>query len=189
MTTFNKSRFLFYSLFYSISLTFSQDFTIQANPNAPAEINQLNYMIGEWSLIGFTRNETGQFEVIPHKTDFRAYFFNDGYSVINESFEKKDPNNFHGINIFFFDSVYNKFRITFINAKKNRIVSFDGEKSTDNEFIISNVGSYGQKKDLYYKEIDTIISKDLFIKRLYQSKDSGKSWNEMAYYYEYHRKR
>lgn len=163
----------------------AQDALGQANPKASESIARLAYMVGEWELTSYVRNEDGVFKANPKTSFFRARYLHDGYSVMNESYGE-DPNGFYGVNIITYDATSEELIFSFFNAKRSRRVEFMAAFEGD-DLHIWNQGGYQEKGDYLYRETDTEITNDAFIKRLHRSDDGGKTWVEGDYYFAYKR--
>ncbi len=169
----------------SLSLPAQNSFG-QANVNAP-EMEKLAYLTGDWEVTSYFRGEDSTFSPNPHKSYFKAYYLYDGYMLQTEYYGD-DPNGFYSTTLIRWDDSTATYHCHFFNAKKNRTVLFLGRLSGE-VLEVTNRGGYAAKEDYIYRESDTRLSDDHFLKHLHRSDDNGKSWHQLNYYFEFRRKK
>lgn len=155
------------------------------NPNAPQALHALDYLRGTWEVISYTKDSTGTFVRAPQTSSFRARFLYDGYSMQTEYYSPS-PDDFYSTTIITHDATNDDYSFTFFNAKLGRRVVFTGHATHDG-MVITNQGGYGQRGTFIYRETDSVVSSDYFVKRIHRSDDEGQTWQEQPYYFEYKR--
>lgn len=172
-------------LMFSFSLPAQTSFG-QANANAPA-MEKLDYLSGDWEVTSYFRGEDSTFSPNPHKSYFKAYYLFDGFMLQTEYYGD-DPNGFYSTTLICWDDSTATYHCHFFNAKKNRNVLFLGRLNGE-VLEVTNRGGYAEKEDYIYRETDTRVSDDHFLKYLHRSDDNGKSWQQLNYYFEFRRKK
>lgn len=165
---------------------FSQPVAGFGTPSAAVspELRQLDYLIGLWTVHSFTRNDDGQFAESPYATSsYRARYLYDGLSILAEFFgENRDG--FYGVHVISHDPdvglIHNYF-----NARAGRRLEFSGA-FRNKKYYLSRPGGYSGK-DAHYREVDSEIQDDSFIKRIFTSEDGGETWVEGDYYFSFER--
>ncbi len=155
------------------------------NDAAPVELEQLHYLVGQWKVTTYVRNDAGEFEPVAPTSFMETRYLFDGYGVLTE-YHSNDPDDFYSISIVTWDDELGRFVISFHNAKKNRRVRFEG-RMKDGALLVTNRGGYGEKGDFVFRESDVEITKTSFVKRLHRSDDDGRTWIELDYYFTYER--
>ncbi len=155
------------------------------NDDAPAQLEQLDYLVGRWKVTTYVRNQSGEFQPVKATSFMEGRYLFDGYGLVVEH-HVNDPDDFYSINIITWDDDLGRFALSFHNPKKNRHVTFDA-RVQDGVFVISNRGGYAQDGDFLYRESDLSITETSFTKRLHRSDDGGETWNELGYYFTYER--
>lgn len=159
---------------------------IQAEGDAvePApKLTELNHLIGEWRLRSFSRSDGGEFVEAESTSSYRACLMYDGRSILAE-FYGESPDEFYGVHLISRASD-SEFVHYYLNARLNRRLEFRG-RFEGGEYHLSRPGGYGGG-DFLYKEVDSEIRPDSFVKRIYKSHDDGVTWVEGNYYFRFER--
>jgi hypothetical protein len=75
----------------------------------------------------------------------------------------------------------------YFNARAHRRLEFTGTLK-NGEYHVARDGGYGGG-DFMYRETDSKISSSSFVKRIYESRDGGKTWKQGNYYFRFERTR
>lgn len=152
---------------------------------APEVLVDVGYLIGEWRVLSFSRDESGEFVEAPDTTSYRARYLYDGLGILAE-FYGPSPDGFYGVHVITHDSARGLVH-SYFNARANRRLEFEGSFG-DAGYDLTRRGGYGGG-DFLYRETDSEITADSFVKRVYQSVDDGESWVEGDYYFRFERTR
>ncbi len=155
-----------------------------ASENAAPDLHRLKYLIGEWSVQSFTRNEGGEFVESPTRSSFRARYLRDGLSLFAEYFEKR-TDGFYGFHVVTHDPDRGLVH-RYFDASRNQRIEFEG-RFRDGRYDVTRRGGYNGQGDFLYRETDSEITANAFVKRIYRSRDEGKSWIEGDYYFRFTR--
>lgn len=156
-----------------------------SNGAAPA-LRRLGYLAGQWSVRNFVRDSGGVFVELPVRSFMRARYLRDGLSLLVE-FHEASAEGFHGVHLI--TSGQGRGLVhRYSDARRNQRVEFAGRFEGD-RYVISRIGGYGDDGNYLYREVDSELSSDAFVKRLYRSDDGGVSWKELGFYYRFVRQR
>ncbi|MEZ4588225.1 MAG: hypothetical protein R2909_17745 [Gemmatimonadales bacterium] len=114
----------------------------------------------------------------------RARYLRDGLGLLEEFYEAQ-ADGFHGLHLITHDpdeGIVHRYS----DARRNQRVEFRG-RFDGADYVISMRGGYNGKGDFLYREVDSGIGADGFVKRIYRSTDEGKTWVEGNYYYRFAR--
>ncbi|MEM7351984.1 MAG: hypothetical protein AAF657_14385 [Acidobacteriota bacterium] len=151
---------------------------------AAPDLAQLKYLLGEWSVQNFARNDAGEFEESPVRSIFRARYLRDGLSLMAEYFEAR-TDGFYGFHIVTHDPERGLVH-RYFDALRNQRIEFLGDFH-DGGYDITRRGGYNGQGDFLYRETDSEITPGSFVKRIYRSPDEGKTWQEGDYYFRFTR--
>lgn len=153
--------------------------------SASSELVELQYLIGEWVVRSFERDSSGQFVESAFSSSYRAQYLYDGLSILAE-FYGEDRDGFYGVHVITHDSARGLIH-SYFNARAGRRLEFSGIHQ-DGEYHLTRDGGYGGG-DFKFRETDSEISSSSFVKRIYESRDDGESWEEGNYYFRFERVR
>lgn len=149
----------------------------------PTHLQELDYLIGEWTVRSFSRDSSGKFVEADQTTSYRARPMYDGLSILAEFYDES-RDGFYSVHLISRASD-EEFVHYYLNARLNRRIEFRG-RFEDGEYNLTRVGGYGGG-DFLYKETDSNVEEDSFVKRIYRSDDGGASWVEGNYYFLFER--
>jgi hypothetical protein len=152
---------------------------------APA-FKRLGYLTGRWSVRNFVKDSVGVCVELPIRSFMRARYLRDGRSLLVEYHEAR-ADGFHGVHLVTADPARGLVH-RYSDARRNQRVEFTGRFDAD-RYVMSRVGGYGDEGTFLYREVDSEIGPDAFVKRLYRSDDGGASWSELGFYYRFVRER
>jgi len=161
-----------------------QEFGAVSDTAAP-DLAKLDYLLGEWNVRSFVRNDSGEFVESPTTSSFRVRYLYDGLSILAEFYGKR-RDGFYGVHVITHDPERGLIH-SYFNARANRRIEFEGTFRGD-EYDLTRLGGYGGG-DFLYRETDSEITSDSFVKRIYQSDDDGNTWVEGDYYFRFERVR
>jgi len=153
--------------------------------DASQALVSLGYLIGEWHVISYARDDSGQFVESPDTTSYRAEYLYDGLGILAE-FYGPSRDGFYGVHVITHDPSRGLVH-TYFNARANRRIDFEGAFG-DEGYNLTRPGGYGGG-DFLYRETDSEIETDSFVKRVFQSLDEGARWTEGDYYFRFERVR
>lgn len=162
----------------------TQDFGAASDAAAP-DLAKLDYLRGEWTVRSFARNDSGVFVESPGTSSYRVRYLYDGLSILAE-FYGESRDGFYGVHVITHDPERGLLH-SYFNARANRRIEFEGTFRGD-EYDLTRLGGYGGG-DFLYRETDSEITSDSFVKRIYQSDDDGDTWVEGDYYFRFERVR
>jgi hypothetical protein len=150
---------------------------------SPAELTELDYLIGEWTVRSFSRQPAAEFVEADFTTSYRARYLYDGLSILAE-FYGESREGFYGVHLIS-RAAAAEFVHHYLNARANRRLEFRG-RFEDGDYHLSRDGGYGGG-DFLFEEVDSEIQANSFVKRIYQSDDDGATWVEGDYYFRFER--
>ncbi len=153
---------------------------------AAPDLARLSYLAGEWSVQNYARNAAGEFVESPVQSIFRARYLRDGLSLMAEYFEAR-TDGFYGFHVVTHDPERGLVH-RYFDAFRNQRIEFLGH-FRDGRYDITRRGGYKGQGDFLYRESDSEITAESFVKRIYRSPDEGKTWNEGDYYFRFTRVR
>ena len=151
--------------------------------SAPDDLVALQYLVGEWVVRSFERDSTNRFVESAYTSSYRARYLYDGLSILAE-FYGDDRDGFYGVHVITSDSARGLIH-SYFNARADRRIEFTGSHR-DGEYHLTRDGGYGGG-DFTYRETDSEISESSFVKRIYESRDGGDTWEEGDYYFRFER--
>ncbi len=142
-----------------------------ADPSIP-ELTQMEYYRGVWSN-EIEMMQEGQLVRLDFESEVTGRFLQD-HKTFQTEFTA--TNGFFSTDIRTYDVTEKKWRALFLNADAQRWHEFTVEQ-VDSEMITMVPGGYSGKEAFDIKTVDRIISSDHYQKLVYQSLDSGESWD------------
>ncbi len=155
----------------------------QVSERAAPDLAAMDFLVGEWVVRTFVRDDSGEFRETPGSTSYRARYLFDGLSIMAE-FYGSNRDGFYGVHIISHDADRGLIH-SYFNAQANRRIEFEGT-FVGRGYELSRRGGYGGG-DFLYKEVDSEIEPDSFVKRIYQSENGGESWVQGGYYFAFER--
>ena len=155
-------------------------------PVGSLHLSELNYLIGEWRVRTFTRDETSEeWTETSSPSWYRARRLRDGRSILAEFYET-DPDGFYGVHLIS-RGMDGEFLHSYLNSKANRRLVFSGRRE-GMTYHLERRGGYGGG-DFLYRETDSEIGPDSFTKEVFRSEDDGRTWQQQGYRFRFERLR
>lgn len=113
-----------------------QEFSAVSDTAAP-DLAKLDYLLGEWNVRSFVRNDSGEFVESPTTSSFRVRYLYDGLSILAEFYGKR-RDGFYGVHVITHDPERGLIH-SYFNARANRRIEFEGTFRGD-EYDLTRLG-------------------------------------------------
>ena len=140
-----------------------------------AELAQLEYLRGNWRIEMEILNEDGNFQKLPNPFFLEGSFLSD-HQTFQSIFTSEKG--FFSTDIRSFNKETGKWKILFLNAKAQRWHSFEASL-VDDKMTTIVPGGYSGKENFDVKAVHSDITESSFSGNIYQSVDSGKTWQHV----------
>lgn len=136
------------------------------------ELSQFEYYSGDWITDMEMIQEDGSFKQLEFVATIKGRFLED-HKTFQSQFTS--PNGFFSTDVRTFNVTTKKWQALFLNAKAQRWHKFTSS-IVDGKMTTIVIGGYSGKENFDLKIIDTVISDDHYLKNVFRSTDSMKTW-------------